>query len=82
LTKVRRSAVTRALVATAAALVVLLTAAVQGSAPPATAPPARSAATQTPPRHRIDEQLFNEAIWQSVKGPGVPMPVPRHLDAD
>ena len=27
---------------------------------------------------RIDEQSFNREIWQSVKGPGVPMPEPQH----
>jgi DNA-binding beta-propeller fold protein YncE len=25
---------------------------------------------------RVDERLLNEVIWQSVKGPGVPMPAP------
>jgi hypothetical protein len=27
---------------------------------------------------RVDERLFNEVIWHSVKGPTVPMPAPVH----
>ena len=37
-----------------------------------------SAAQDLSVEDRIDERAFNEAIWQSVKGAGSPMPAPRH----
>ncbi|MEW9527560.1 bifunctional YncE family protein/alkaline phosphatase family protein [Microbispora sp. NPDC049125] len=42
--------------------------------------PLAAASAKQPPRQeeRVDEQVFNRAIWQSVKGRGSRMPAPRH----
>jgi YVTN family beta-propeller protein len=39
---------------------------------------AQSAQQDLTKEDQIDEQLFNQAIWQSVKGAGSPMPAPRY----
>jgi len=45
----------------------------------ANAPMAAASARQPLAKEdRVDERTFNEAIWQSVKGAGSPMPAPRH----
>jgi YVTN family beta-propeller protein len=45
----------------------------------ATAPLAAESAKQDLTKEdQIDEHLFNQAIWQSVKGPGSVMPAPRY----
>jgi YVTN family beta-propeller protein len=45
----------------------------------ATAPMAAASVKQSLVKEdQIDEQTFNEAIWQSVRGAGSPMPAPRH----
>lgn len=40
---------------------------------------AQAAAQDLGSEDKIDEQVFNQAIWQSVHGPGSPMPAPRHM---
>ena len=39
---------------------------------------AQSAAQPLDREDKIDMQVFNEAIWESVKGAASPMPAPRY----
>jgi hypothetical protein len=49
--------------------------AINGTNAPLAAASARQDLAQ---EDRIDETTFNQAIWQSVKGVGSPMPAPQH----
>ena len=40
---------------------------------------AQSAAQPLGQEDQIDMQVFNQAIWESVKGAKSPMPAPRHI---
>ena len=40
---------------------------------------AQSAAQPLNQEDQIDMQVFNQAIWESVKGANSPMPAPRHI---
>jgi hypothetical protein len=40
---------------------------------------AQSAAQPLSQEDQIDMQVFNQAIWESVKGANSPMPAPRHI---
>ena len=46
---------------------------------PSRAAPAGAATEALNQEDQIDMQVFNQAIWESVKGANSPMPAPRHI---